>query len=327
MYLGVDGGATSTKCLLLDKKGKVIGYGRGGPSNHVYGDKGIQRLRTALKDSIEGAISDAEGVEVDSAGFGMTGLKQGSRSKKIVLDLASDYLTFREASVVEDIKIALAGATTEGVGVIAYAGTGANTYGRDGQGNEVKVGGWGHIIDDKGAGYDIGRLALRSAFRSLDGRCPDTVLTEKLKDHFDCRTMRDVRDEVYKNDGLSRPEVGALAKLVYEGAEGGDRVCQNLLGEAGETLAETVTVALEKLSPIDRGFPVFRSGGVFNAGSWITEPMNDRISEQFPGVRMLEPRFPPVAGAVFVGMRELGIKPDQDFSRKLTAGLEKLSDL
>ncbi|MFW6421300.1 MAG: BadF/BadG/BcrA/BcrD ATPase family protein [Candidatus Bipolaricaulota bacterium] len=322
MYLaGVDGGATSTKCLVVDETGRVISSAKGGPSNHVFGEKGILRLQEALEGSLGSAIADLNADFLDGIGFGMTGLKKGDRSKQVIVEVARKCASFDDSIVVEDIKIALAGAVVEGPGVIAYAGTGANTYGKDREGNEAKVGGWGHIIDDKGAGYDIGRLALRMAFRSLDGRCESTCLTEMLLEHFDCDSMREVRNAVYRNGGLDRPEIGALSKLVSQGAEAGDEVCQEILCSSGETLAETVVAALNQLNTDGPPFPVFTAGGVFNAGSWILDPLVDTIKSHFPRIQIKEPQFPPVAGAVFLACRQKGITPDSNFIDNLRSSL------
>ena len=37
LFLGVDGGQSSTTALIGDETGRVIGHGRGGPCNHISG--------------------------------------------------------------------------------------------------------------------------------------------------------------------------------------------------------------------------------------------------------------------------------------------------
>jgi N-acetylglucosamine kinase len=51
IVLGIDGGGTSTTCLIVDEKGNVLGRGAGGPSNfHAVGiDNAKKRYWNLLK--------------------------------------------------------------------------------------------------------------------------------------------------------------------------------------------------------------------------------------------------------------------------------------
>ena len=46
--------------------------------------------------------------------------------------------------------------------VLVVSGTGSGCYGKSPAGEGVKVGGWGHVLGDKGSGYDIGLRALQA---------------------------------------------------------------------------------------------------------------------------------------------------------------------
>ena len=48
------------------------------------------------------------------------------------------------------------------------SGTGSGCYGKSLQGRGVKVGGWGHVLGDKGSGYDIGLRALQAVIDAYD---------------------------------------------------------------------------------------------------------------------------------------------------------------
>ena len=49
--------------------------------------------------------------------------------------------------------------------VLIVSGTGSACYARNPNGKEIKVGGWGHLLGDKGSGYAIGLRALKAAPR------------------------------------------------------------------------------------------------------------------------------------------------------------------
>jgi len=73
LYLGVDGGQSSTKALIGDETGRVLGSGTGGPGNHVGAAEGAAKLARAVGESVglacEQAGLDARGVRFDAAGF------------------------------------------------------------------------------------------------------------------------------------------------------------------------------------------------------------------------------------------------------------------
>lgn len=322
IVVGVDGGATSTKCLVVDEQGHVLGTGRGGPSNHVYGEKGFRRLKEALEAAFRAAFGGKSRPRVQSICLGMTGATKGTQSAQIVEAVTRTLLEVKHVYVCNDLEIAWVGATLGQPGVVVYAGTGAHTLGIDETGVTVHVGGWGYLIDDEGAGYDIGRQALKWAFRAQDGRGKPTVLVEKLKAHFGCSSLAEVRKKVYLDDGLSRPEVAALARLVGEAAEEGDEVAREILARAGRTLAETAIVAIKKLGREDAPPPVYPAGGVFRAGKWILEPFVHSLRQSIPQVEVRTPAFPPVAGAVFLAMKPLKIALTQAFLENLSRDLE-----
>ena len=54
-------------------------------------------------------------------------------------------------------------------GIAMISGTGSSAFTRQG-GVVAQVGGWGHLIDDAGSGYALGRACLAAAYRALDGR-------------------------------------------------------------------------------------------------------------------------------------------------------------
>jgi len=322
--VGVDGGQSSTRCLVVDEHGHMLGHGRGGPSNHLHGERGVARLRQALATVFAAAFPGEMHPEVTSICLGMTGVTRGEQTQQTVEEIVREYVLPEHIYVCGDMEIALAGAAVLGPGILVYAGTGANTYGVDENGREVRVGGWGYLIDDEGAGYDIGRQALKWVFRAEDGRGQPTLLREKLLAHFGCATLGDLRRKVYKDDGLPRSEIAALARLVSEAAAEGDTVAQSILAQAGQILAETAVTAIRKMGKQDQPITVYPAGGVFNAGSWIMMPFITVLRCNVPHARVAFPRFPPVAGAVFLAMRALGINPDERFLNCLFQELEEI---
>src|SRR6185436_12121197 len=57
---------------------------------------------------------------------------------------------------------------------LVLSGTGSCCFGQTADGGKAKVGGWGHILGDKGSGYEIGLRGLKAVvyYFDRDGRWP-----------------------------------------------------------------------------------------------------------------------------------------------------------
>src|SRR5690242_11528290 len=86
LFLGIDGGQTSTTALIGDGHGNVLAKGLGGPSNHVKAELGRERLSQAVIAAIASACdqlgASAAKTEFAAACMGFTG---GIQDKEGVL--------------------------------------------------------------------------------------------------------------------------------------------------------------------------------------------------------------------------------------------------
>src|SRR5262245_23477462 len=128
LFLGVDGGQSSTMALIGDETGRVIGTGVGGPCNHATAEDGRRKLQHAVRESVAVACRQAglaAAPRFEAACFGMSG---GPEDKRAILAAIIDTATL---VVMTDAEIALAGATDTGLGIIVIAGTGSIALGRN----------------------------------------------------------------------------------------------------------------------------------------------------------------------------------------------------
>ena len=146
LFLGVDGGQSSTKALIGDETGRVLGEGAGGPCNHAEAAEGRGKLERAVQASVAGACAraglDAGTASFEAACFGMSG---GPEDKREIL---AGILRTERLVVTTDAAIALSGATTTGQGIIVIAGTGSIAFARNREGRTARAGGWGYIFGD-----------------------------------------------------------------------------------------------------------------------------------------------------------------------------------
>src|SRR5262249_21318156 len=150
----------------------------GGPCNHAAAAEGRAKLERAISESLHAACAEAQldfdSVEFEAACFGMSG---GPNDKE---DILKRLVRARRLIVTTDMPPALAGATTNGCGIIVNAGTGSFAFGRNASGRAARAGGWGYIFGDEGAAFDIVRQSVRAALRMEEGWGPPTALRQVL---------------------------------------------------------------------------------------------------------------------------------------------------
>src|ERR1700685_2549625 len=104
LYLGIDGGQSSTKALIATEDGHIVGHGIGGPCNHVSGAEAKEKFRRAVGDCIAQACHDA-GLDAASVHFSAAclGLSGGIADKDAY---ARELIGSNKYKIVDDTVIA-----------------------------------------------------------------------------------------------------------------------------------------------------------------------------------------------------------------------------
>lgn len=304
MFLGVDGGQTATVALIGDERGRIVGWGRGGPCNHVGGPEGREKFTRAIRESVGQACREAgldfERVRFRAACLGFSG---GPEDKRALLEqmLAADQLV-----VTTDALIALSGATGGEPGIIAIAGTGSIAFGRNAEGRTGRAGGWGYVFGDEGGGFDLVRKALRAALRYEEGWGPETALHRLLLEATGAASANDLLHRFYTVE-FPRPRIASYAVLVDRAASEGDVVARRILEEAAADLTALVRAVHAQLFRPGENVRVAYIGGVFR--SRVLRERFIGIVESEPGVTCGPPLYPPAAGALLEAWRAAGLNP------------------
>ena len=182
IYLGIDGGGTKTEGVVICD-GKELGRVYSGPTNcnSINAEKVIENICTILFEASKVNMTGSwDGICMGCAGY------SNSDERTAV------YSAVRKSGISEEIlyvcgddEIALAGALSGRNGMVLISGTGSICLGKR-DNIFARSGGYGHLIDDFGSGYSIGREILSAAMQSVDGRISETKLTagvhKKLED-------------------------------------------------------------------------------------------------------------------------------------------------
>ena len=140
LYIGLDGGGTKTKCVLVDEEMNVLSEMIGGPSNFlVFGlDKVTQSLFNLITDCAKQA--DINLSKIDSILLGTAGAGRRADAERLensfIQKSNESNISINKFAVESDARIALEGAFSGEPGSILFAGTGSIMFGKDSEGNK-----------------------------------------------------------------------------------------------------------------------------------------------------------------------------------------------
>lgn len=279
MYIGVDGGGSKTKVIVLNAEFEQIVFKEYGSLHYMQ--VGIEGIETIIKD-ISNYVDDCDTIVIGMPMYG-----EVAKVDKELDEVVSKY--FPQAVIVNDVFNGWAGslACCDGINVVSGTGTIAICVSDN---NSTIVGGFGHVFGDEGSGYWIGRETLSLYSKQLDGRLPKTVL-------FDLITELEFKNLNFGFDS-SRDEIAKYGIICNEAANNGCRYCKDVLVRA----ANELTLLVQRFS---NEYIVSYSGSVFNS-----EIVKENFISNLNCFKIVEPVLSPVLGSVLYGYVEKYGKAD-----------------
>ena len=249
-FLGIDAGATATQLALINQSGVVDSGASAAMDGHLYRSSSKERMDQVLKE-IAVQIKDKE---ISGVYMGITGVTNDGSIEALAATVFAAPI-----KVVSDIELAYRANLADGEGILLYAGTGSVAFAIDQQAESHQIGGWGYLLGDEGAGYWIGKEAIRHSMfdiemnkQSLPGS-----LTSEVLDVIGGRNWSSVKSFVYSQE---RSVIASLSQLVDSLAEAGDEDASRILKKAAGHLAYLVTRMDQSLK--STSLPVKFTGGI-----------------------------------------------------------------
>ncbi|MCA9231656.1 MAG: hypothetical protein KDA57_13475 [Planctomycetales bacterium] len=319
IVIGVDGGGTSTRVALANERGEILGIGKSGAGN--YHDVGVEAVGLHIEEALAEAwqASGKTSQQADAIFLGL-GSVASEQDRSVIRQLAEDHRLARNGNigVDHDLRVALAGGLVGKPGIILIAGTGASCFGKTEGGRAWRAGGWGHLLDDVGSSGWLGLQSMIAVVRESDGRGKPTVLSPRV---FEALEIEDINRILYRVDsvGITRREMGTLAKLVTQAAAEGDEVSQEIIATGVDELALLIATVAEQLdlAAALETIPVAVTGGLVKAGTVFMEPLRAAVRRRSPQCEIIAPKLPPVMGAILIALQSLGIAPTPEIVANL----------
>jgi N-acetylmuramic acid 6-phosphate etherase len=205
-----------------------------------------------------------------------------------------------------DLETALAAAGTNSepepaATVLVLSGTGSCCFGRKSGGRKsAKIGGWGHILGDKGSGFEIGLRALKAVVYYLDRDGEWSRLGRLL---LRALQLNEPEELIGWVQTARKDELAALAVEVFRAAAVRDRIASDILTGAACGLAMDAVACAARLAARGARARFVLSGGVLLKQPRFAARVGREIRKLWPGASVSVLRREGVWGAVELARR------------------------
>jgi N-acetylglucosamine kinase-like BadF-type ATPase len=311
--LGVDGGNTKTIALVARLDGTVVGAGRGGCGD-IYGAAGPAGAIAEIERAVLAALSDA-GANTGALAAGAFSLAGA--------DWPEDFALFegelqrmgfgRAITVVNDALGALWAGAPDGAAVSVVCGTGIAIGARGADGRLWHGSFW---LEPLGA-IELGRRLLRAVLRAELGLDPPTTLTTRLLAFYGCGQVEQVL-HAFTARGATPPTMGRLARLLLDEADRSDPTARRIALEHGQALGDYALAGARQVGIVDAPFTLVLAGGVLrHPARLLAAALTERVRAAAPNVQVVDSRYEPVVGALFLALELAGVLIDAPLLARL----------
>ncbi len=239
LVLGIDSGGSKTALYIADAEANIVFSSRGAGANPTDNPRWRTPFRTLMADAKEFLPRIAHAC-VSVGSFG--------ESARVDAEVRAEFATLFDTiplTIGNDVYIAHDAAFMGEAGILLIAGTGSMVVCCSSHGEMFRVGGFGPQFGDEGSAFWIGREALSHVTQALDGRGPETLLTQRIADALalDKDNLLSAILEWSARLTHARSQISALSKIAVQTAEDGDPVAIALMAQATDHLARHIRAA------------------------------------------------------------------------------------
>jgi N-acetylmuramic acid 6-phosphate etherase len=301
--LGIESGGTHTTALLSPGGGQDCLRAEFGPANlRLLDDGALAQHFTAINALCQQAQAPLAGIAI-----GMAGARNESDRQRIRAAAAKAWPNV-PCYATNDLETALAAAKPAGTPppaaqVLILSGTGSCCFGRTPDNQTARIGGWGHIIGDKGSGYEIGLRGLKAAVHHLDRDGQWSRLGQNL---LQALLLNEPEDLIDWAKSAAKPDIAALAVHVFEAAFEGDKIAADILEAAAESLAEDGAHCARKLAKEGAAVRFILAGSVLLQQTGFAGRVRARLLQLWPGATVAPLLRESVWGALELAWENFG---------------------
>jgi glucosamine kinase len=288
MFLGIDGGGSKCKAIVMSNDNKILGTGIAGPANPLHG---YEQAINSIAESAKLALKDA-GIDESELGHIITGVGLAGVNLPALFKQMSNWQhPFKKMYLTTDLLVACLGAHDGKDGAVIITGTGSCGFSYV-DGHSYIVGAHGFPHGDKGSGAWFGLQAAKQSLLSLDGLIPPSSINDKIL------ALLKVKNDVELVEVIAgKPAAfyARMANLVFDSAEEGDRLALAIVNEGAEYISH-VAKQLLKQCPSE----ISLIGGLTpRIKPWLDIDIQ---------AKLIDPLYPPEVGSIIFAKQQLALE-------------------
>jgi N-acetylglucosamine kinase-like BadF-type ATPase len=298
-YVGIDGGGTKTKVVIIDEHENLVFENTSGPSSidTVDSNTTIASFNKALEPFILKHIN----VTFQAIFIGVGGIVSEKDSSKV--ELFSRHIHgVGEHTLIKarnDMENALYSGLLFDEGIALICGTGMVAFGKNKNGVTHKAGGWGYREGDLGSSYDLGMRSLRHVIKAFDGRDHMTNFSKAVAKAIGMNNTEDFF-HIINDKYLDRTWIASLAPLVTTYYLEDDVNAKHIVDQATDELALAVYAVARALDISDSSLVIIGSLG---HAKGYKELLHVKINNLLPKIHVIDPKVDPAYAAALMAKR------------------------
>ena len=328
VFLGIEGGGTRTVALLADADGRLLRRFEAGPANFkllteaqllrrlrevragfaefprpaavaiglagARGEPEWQRIRTAAAKVWPGVLCHAtHDLETALAAAEPRQKAKGKRQKRPQDGSPVSTFNFQPSTPTQ---------------VLLLSGTGSCFFAHGADGRTARFGGWGHILGDKGSGYEIGLRALKACVFYLDRDGEWSRLGQRI---LRALQLNEAGELIPWAQAASKADIAALAEEVFAADAERDAIARDILVGAAASLAKDGVACAKKLAKPGEPVQFVFAGSVLLKQPKLARAVAKQLAERWPGCVVTPLKRESAWGAVALARRSAGFSPQQ----------------
>jgi N-acetylmuramic acid 6-phosphate etherase len=325
VLLGIEAGGTRTVAAALN------GCDAASPSKTwrrmEFGPANLRLLSDAELSERLAEIARAM-PQPGSLAIGMAGARTESDRRRIRTAAARVWPDV-PCYATNDLETALMAGTSDGhantqAEVLVLSGTGSCCYGRTATGRTAKVGGWGHVLGDKGSGYEIGLRGIKASVYHYDRSGAWPALGQRI---LRALQLNEPDELIAWAQIAGKDEIARLALEVFAAAAKKDKIARDILDAAANSLAKDAAACAGRLVKIGAQVRFILAGGVLLQQPAFRKQVGALLKERWPNLELAQLQREGVWGALELARRNRGDNTSMELeSRPVAASRESAAN-
>lgn len=313
---GIDGGGSKTACMISDHCGHILSYIVTEGSNHQI--CGMGHTVENVVQSVELACRYAN-ISFCQLSFIYMGMAGADLSEDVERLTDAFEKEFQEVPfLIENDRWNVFACESNSWGAVSVCGTGSSMAVKGKDGRILGSRALGYMLGNYGGGRHLTEIALHFAFRCDEHTGDYTRLAEELPGLCECSSMGELAERIYNSNYQYQTKYN-IPKMVFQLAQEGDKCCRRVVDNMGCEIGDMLAHLICEAGLQTEAIPVVLAGSLYVADRerLLLQPLEERLRSMVPFAKIQIVTCPPVVGAVFMALGQIGINLDKETRRMM----------